>query len=117
MLHSTACADWVVLCDCELGRVAVLSELIEGEPKFACLQSLSELTFEWGSMPSAQPYVYADGKVHQRKAHALLPFLQFQSQNTLTIYTPSLRRAFQYFGGQLRNWQLQGYSDPHLQAA
>ena len=84
VLHSPACADWVVLCDCELGRVAVLSELIEGELKFACLQSLSNLTFEWGSMPSARPYVYADGKVHQRKAHALLPFLQSQSQNTLT---------------------------------
>ena len=46
VLHSPACADWVVLCDCELGRVAVLSELIEGELKFACLQSLSNLTFE-----------------------------------------------------------------------
>ena len=83
VLHSIACADWVVLCDCKLGRVAVLSKLIEGKRKF-CLQLLSNLTFEWGSMPSARPYIYADGKVHQRKAHALLHFLQSQSQNTLT---------------------------------
>ncbi|KIJ92372.1 hypothetical protein K443DRAFT_685300 [Laccaria amethystina LaAM-08-1] len=35
-------------------------------------------------MSSTRSYVYADGKVQQQKAHALLPFLQSQSQNTLT---------------------------------